>query len=201
MTKGIHSSIIITMKICTQCKTDLELSDFNKRMKSIDGLQPKCKLCEKQNYFEKKDIYKERSLKYREKNRDKVLAKKAEYRKANKELISEKRKDYYEANKQRELDNRAEYQKTFPDKCNAVTAKRKAIKLKATPSWANLKNIEQFYKQAQDTTSTTGVDHQVHHVIPLVSKLVCGLHCESNLSVITATENIKIGNRYWPNMW
>lgn len=48
--------------------------------------------------------------------------------------------------------------------------------------------------------SITGVDYQVDHIVPLQSRLVCGLHNEANLSVIPAIDNNRKGNRYWPEM-
>lgn len=46
----------------------------------------------------------------------------------------------------------------------------------------------------------TGIAFEVDHIIPLQSKIVCGLHNEANLSVIPAIENNRKGNRYWPDM-
>jgi hypothetical protein len=40
----------------------------------------------------------------------------------------------------------------------------------------------------------------VDHIIPLKSDFVCGLHCHTNLRVITAEENKAKNNRYWPDM-
>jgi hypothetical protein len=44
-----------------------------------------------------------------------------------------------------------------------------------------------------------GVD--VDHLVPLRSPVVCGLHCEANLQLLSSVENIRKGNRYWPDMW
>src|ERR1700719_52134 len=78
--------------------------------------------------------------------------------------------------------------------------KREAKKLNATPAWANESLIVALYLEAKRLTDETGIPHEVDHIVPLVSKLVCGLHVEANLSVITALENLKKLNRYWPDM-
>lgn len=37
-------------------------------------------------------------------------------------------------------------------------------------------------------------------LVPLHSKVVCGLHCEYNLQILEAKKNIGKGNRHWPDM-
>ena len=40
----------------------------------------------------------------------------------------------------------------------------------------------------------------VDNIVPLKSAIVCGLHWEGNLQLLTSVENIKKGNRTWPDM-
>jgi hypothetical protein len=77
---------------------------------------------------------------------------------------------------------------------------RLALKRKATPAWANLAAIDVLYIEAKRRELETGVKWHVDHIVPLKSKLVCGLHVEANLVVLTASENIAKSNRYWPDM-
>ena len=44
-------------------------------------------------------------------------------------------------------------------------------------------------------------DYHVDHTIPLISRLVCGLHVHTNLSVVSTRENARKGNWLWPQMW
>lgn len=82
---------------------------------------------------------------------------------------------------------------------NARVALRDALKIQATPSWANRTAIAALYDQARKITIETGVPHEVDHAIPLRSRHVCGLHCEANLRIITKAENRSKRNLHWPD--
>lgn len=82
----------------------------------------------------------------------------------------------------------------------AKTAKRRTTLLRAIPKWANLAAIEEIYREASRIEKLTGTEYHVDHIVPLQSRIVCGLHCESNLRVLPATSNISKSNRHWPDM-
>ncbi len=72
---------------------------------------------------------------------------------------------------------------------NAKNAKRRALKLRATPAWADLEAIKQFYANCPE-------GYHVDHIIPLKGKNVCGLHVLNNLQYLPAKENLQKSNKY-----
>lgn len=67
---------------------------------------------------------------------------------------------------------------------------------RATPAWADSAAIRAIYKTARDATFRAGIPHHVDHVIPLRHDLVCGLHVETNLAVITSSANQRKSNNW-----
>lgn len=76
-----------------------------------------------------------------------------------------------------------------------VCARRRAANITQTPKWADLKKISEIYKTSERISRETGTPHHVDHIYPLRGKFVSGLHVESNLQILTATENVRKGNR------
>ena len=71
-----------------------------------------------------------------------------------------------------------------------------AARIIATPSWADMSQINKVYAEARRMTLRTGVKYTVDHIIPLRHGRVCGLHVANNLRVIPEKPNIGKGN-YW----
>jgi hypothetical protein len=67
--------------------------------------------------------------------------------------------------------------------------KRRSAKKHRTPAWANLDAIKTIYANCPE-------GYHVDHVIPLQGRLVSGLHIESNLQYLPASENAKKFNKY-----
>lgn len=75
------------------------------------------------------------------------------------------------------------------------TEKQKRIKM-ATPGWANKEAIKNLYKEAIQLTLSTGIKHEVDHIVPLTNNIVCGLHVEHNLQVISLEDNRTKYNKF-----
>jgi hypothetical protein len=78
----------------------------------------------------------------------------------------------------------------------ATIAKREADIDRRTPPWADLKEIDWWYRCARAMSKATGIPHHVDHVIPCRGKFVSGLHVEANLAVIPADQNKRKSNLF-----
>lgn len=136
-------------------------------------------------------------------NHAKHLARQAEYRRNNAEKVAKVIKDWAERNpeKRREYVRKSRQRPEAKAMHSARQGRRNAQKLKATPAWANPEKMLEFYKEARKMQDEYGLKCEVDHIVPLISKVVCGLHWEGNLRVLTEFENRSKGNRRWENMW
>ena len=76
---------------------------------------------------------------------------------------------------------------------------RRARKLSATPRWLTKEDrhaIAAVYERAATLTAQTGEKHEVDHIVPLCSKVVCGLHVPWNLAVLSAYKNKAKSNSF-----
>ena len=92
------------------------------------------------------------------------------------------------------------YARIQPHKELAKSAKRRSAKKNAVPGWANKAAIEAIYEKARRFSDLTGEPFHVDHIVPLTSDIVCGLHWEGNLQVLSGFDNLSKANRVWPDM-
>lgn len=180
------------MVCCTKCGLDKPPSAFSPGKRS-DGLQSRCKRC----FADARAIVRRESP---ERVRAQTEASRARhpdawkirYRK-NKEAERARKAEYYKANRDLIRARIAKYHQSKPYVRTAITAKRRAKLLQATPPWACADEIKRVYELAARLTRETGVEHEVDHIFPLQGRLVSGLHCEANLRAIPKVENRKKG--------
>jgi hypothetical protein len=137
---------------------------------------------------------------YYQTNKEHLAEKSKKWYHANKENIDKNYKQYYEKNKQKMRDRSLKWKKENSHRSNANCRRYFANKLNATPQWANHVAISCYYEFAALKTKLTGERWEVDHIVPLQSKVVCGLHTDWNLQVIPKSQNISKHNNYWPEM-
>lgn len=142
----------------------------------------------------------ERKAKWSAENRDRANAHAAKWRASNPEKYAESvaawRKKNPDKAKAITLKAGAKWSKKRSDKRAAIRAKARAATVGRVASWADLHAIEAFYSEAARLTRETGVAHEVDHVIPLKGETVSGLHVETNLQIITRSQNRAKGSRH-----
>ena len=128
------------MKHCPKCDTEKEVSEFNKRSASKDGLRWWCRSCDHSA-----------TNKWLSANRNVHLERQKQWALKNKEQKASKAKAWAKNNRHKE---------------NARTAKRKASKIAATPAWSDLSAVEDFYSAALAFRMYTGQEYHVDHIVP-----------------------------------
>lgn len=202
------------MKICSLCRVCQPISSYWKRSGTLDGLRTACKSCLKaqhQNWLSTNaDIKKEADRALHQRNKNFRNQKCREYYAANKDAHrknrtaytakhSERLKEKKRLNRQNNLEtvrakNRQHYHHNKRPYVLRAIMRAKHI-VQATPIWADLEKIAAIYDEAARLTAETGVKHHVDHFYPLRSKTMCGLHVETNLQILTATDNLRKSNK------
>lgn len=176
------------MKTCTLCKIEKPFEAFCKATGYRIGLNSRCKECIK--------AYKSA---WNAANSDRLKLRKREKYLANAEEHKLKCREWHELNPGKMREYKEKWRNTNPAKVSASNARWRGSRLKATPLWADHHKIALIYEEAQFCTEFFGIPFHVDHIIPLRSKLVCGLHWEANLRVMLGEENVKKSNRRWPD--
>lgn len=148
-------------KICNMCKCNKPLFDFHKKSESKDGYTSRCKPCKKSVDSSQYAKTRERRLDY-QKN----------YQETNSQKVNEYLKSWYKLNKVKAL---------------ALSNKRRARKIDATPRWLttdDFRLMEIEYALSKWCSSVMGEPYEVDHIVPLQGKNVCGLHVPWNLQVL-----------------
>lgn len=207
------------MKTCAKCGDNKPFSLFSNSAASKDGKFRICKECDKllgaKRYADNSDRKKASAKAWHADNPERVKEIKSAYKERNKERLNAiererqriKRLADPEAARAKDAEVRAKDKEKILARAaswrarniahrSAYSAQKRAANAKATPKWANRFFIEEAYDLARRRTAATGVDWHVDHVIPLRSKLVCGLHVELNLQVITAKQNLRKHNKF-----
>ena len=135
-------------------------------------------------------------------NRELVLSdegrkqRQAEYQQINKDRISVMNKIWRLNNRSHVNRQSNKYQKHHRPYYTAKQAAYRAQKRLATPGWCEYDAIILLYQESRKLSHDTGILHHVDHIVPLVHPKVCGLHCLSNLRIITEHDNKTKSNKF-----
>ena len=207
-------------KVCTKCSTYKAWPDFQKDKNTVDGHTSLCKECRRlnsnkwrsENHEKAKEACRDWVSKNKEYSRAKAreFAKKKrdelgrdgwkrvvfEWNKLNPEKLRMQRANHYSKNRERlRAKNKAD-REARPDAHRLYNANKRAARKNGHCAWANHDAIQAAYDWARYLTATTGIEHHVDHIVPLVNPFVQGLHVEHNLRVVPAIENLEKGNRF-----
>lgn len=163
--------------------------------KNKDVLLPK-----KREYYQRnKDEINSQKRNYWHENRDKFKLKRSEYLEKNREVLNAKKRDYWTENRDTLLEEKRErYRLGNKSTYYANNKKRKALKLKAIPAYANLERVRDYYYTAELLNKLMPLENDkwsVDHKIPLQGKTVCGFHIETNLQVMSLRDNVSKNNK------
>lgn len=112
-----------------------------------------------------------------------------EWRTRNLERERKRERSWHHNNLERSRSRARRYNRENPKSvCARVLARAKRVK-QATPPWADLGAIREFYRNRPE-------GYHVDHIVPINGKNVCGLHVIGNLQYLPASENLSKGNRF-----
>jgi flagellum-specific peptidoglycan hydrolase FlgJ len=198
------------MKLCIDCKLTKDFAEYSRHATTTDRLMQRCKSC--QSAYNAR--YREANRERLNANDRKLAASQTEvrrersrqWREENPKRRQDQIKDYYQRHKDagtldlyygkrdpEAMRQRAkQWRKDNPARVAYNIALARARRHQAVPKWLTKEEksaIKRLYEQCQKLSQETGIPHQVDHIYPLVSDIVCGLHCLANLQILTAAEN------------
>ena len=210
-------------KECSKCKTYKPYSECGKDVAQKDKLTSACKACKRAQFENWKtqnpeklnasikrwneaniDYVRERARKYaavrREELADGEYARREKvYRESDPERWSAYCKKSYAKNKDVIRERQKADRRNRPEAHAAYDAKKRAQRSNGFCPWANQGAVEAIYRLAQTLSRNSNYDFHVDHIVPLVSKSVQGLHAETNLRIVLASDNLTKGNKFDPD--
>jgi len=105
----------------------------------------------------------------------------------------EKSKIYYQNNKERRKAGYKVYYQKHKKESAMRSKKRNDVIKQATTKWYEKTLVA---NKRQDAKNREG-SWQIDHIVPLQNDLVCGLHCNDNIRILTETQNKSKSNNFY----
>lgn len=195
-----EETLLVLTKNCKRCHEEKPLDEFGNHARSKDSKSPYCKPCQQLFRQDWRDRNKEKeansSRAWHIKNIQKVRKLQRDFYHKNPEKAAEKRKRMYEKHKEKRLEYARKTKLENREFYSQLQRLRDAKRSMAFPKWANLEKMNNIYREAKELQLKDGIPRHVDHIIPLQHPLVSGLHCEFNLQILTAQENMKKKNKF-----
>lgn len=200
-------------KTCSKCRTVKSVDEFHRSKRRKDGRDPHCKACAAA-----------RAKDWHARNRQHVLARVSKWQRDNPQRHRESVLRWMQANPRDQIAASEACRSWYlrnKDFLRERSSRRRATVRNAVPAWADITDIRELYREAAKLIADTGQPYHVDHIVPLVSPrlqslygntmpkskfvgpllpVVQGLHCEANLRILHARENLRKLNRVWPDM-
>lgn len=200
-----------SLRKCSKCGSLKPSTEYHRHARGKDGLRADCKLC--RPIAKVKEVLPVGSKRCNFCQEVKTLTfflnkqgtchncrktKMAAYYLANREKCNQIKKKWVNNNPQKHAFACSKWAKNNRPKLNKNDSARKALELKAMPSWLTAiqkAQIQEMYDVALAISVQTGIPHEVDHIHPLQGNGFNGLHVPWNLQVISRFENRSKGNK------
>ncbi len=190
----------VSTKFCISCKKVKPFNEFGNEAKRADGKSIYCKQCfnvlRARWNVENNEKIKQIAKSYRENNKEKVRKSSRNWERNNPEKVKQKHIRMYEKHKEKRLAYAKKVKLENREIYTQLERLRCAKRSQAFPKWADRKKMNAIYREARQLEKSDGIKRHVDHIVPLVHPLVSGLHCEFNLRILTAAENMIKHNKF-----
>lgn len=190
----------VSTKYCVSCKKVKLFSEFGNEAKREDGKSIYCKQCfnvlRDRWSLKNNEKIKQIAKVYRENNKGKVREATKNWERKNPEKVRDKHIRMYEKHKEKRLAYARKVKLENREVYTQLERLRCAKRSQAFPKLADRKKMNDIYREARRLEKSDGIKRHVDHIVPLVHPLVSGLHCEFNLRILTAAENMAKKNHF-----